>query len=187
VNPLDLPKRKPKRKGISPPTARWQTSDPKRPEARQRPLLPNKLQALEDGKEAEDVVTIKVVGGRGHPGGAFNLKYTGGSLHSYFKQVGLVTIARGSAVYDLSNLAGGRRRSTYVPKPGASIHVGPSEYTPLSHYQRSSRHSEAMDIAANIGGGARVVEIPIGNRSAANKPVAKPKRKGIDGLDLDQI
>lgn len=109
-------------------------------------------------KDAKHHVVIEVRGVKGTHPGAYKVAYQEGqSLGVYLRRLRLKRTACYSAVYDIKATDRGRLRMTYIPNKGSHIVIGSSAIGVATQFQRSS--VDAQRVAANMGGGRRVVEV----------------------------
>lgn len=139
----------------------------KKPKKEPAKKVPNYLgvknEAVRDDEDAEQHITIIVSGLKGVPSGEFRLKWEPGQqLGQYFSRIKLKQTAIYAAVRNPDDLAAGRLRMTYIPKPGMRITVGNARLSSAVHLQRSNHNAES--VARRMGGGARVVEVPLRKR-----------------------
>ncbi len=110
-------------------------------------------------KDAEHHVVIEVRGAKGVHPGKYKLAYKKGcNLGDYLRRLRLKRVACYSAVYDISNKNRGRLRMTYIPNKESHIVMGPGSLGVSTQFQRSS--IDAQRVAARMGGGRKVVEVP---------------------------
>ena len=146
MNPLDLPKWGPKPK-------------PKPFEKKIEHFLGVQNEVVRDDAGADAHITIQVLGGiKGTNPQSYKVAFTEGQpLGQYLGRLKLKRAAAYSAVYDQTDLSRGRCRMSYVPKKGSHITLGRAAVGSATQHQRSSH--DAQKLAANMGGGAKVVEV----------------------------
>jgi hypothetical protein len=144
VNPLHLPK--------------WNIKK-KKPLHEVEHFLGIQNEVVRDDADAKSHITIKAAGGiRGSETQTYKVEHIEGqSLGQYLGRLKLKRAGIYSAVYDQTNLSNGRCRMTYVPKGGAVITIGGAKSGSATHLQRTNH--DAQRIAANMAGGAKVVEV----------------------------
>jgi hypothetical protein len=145
VNPLDIPKWGPKPK-------------PKLLRKRVEQFTGLRNEAVKDDVGADSHITIQVMGGiKGTSSQIYKVAFVEGqSLKQYLGRLKLRRAAIYNAVYDQTNLQAGRCRISYVPTRGSHITIGKSSVGSATQFQRSNH--DAQRVAANMGGGAKVVE-----------------------------
>lgn len=116
-------------------------------------------EAVKDDASASSHITINIAGGiRGNDPQTYKLAYSEGqSLGQYLGRLKLKKAGIYNAVYDQTNLSNGRCRMTYVPRRGSIITIGLARAGSASHLQRTNH--DAQRLAANMGGGAHIVEV----------------------------
>ena len=147
VNPLDLP---------------FGKKPPKPEDLREK--IPHfigvKNEAVRDDAGAQKIITISVSGIKGVPAAAYKLEWVEGQmLGTYLSRLKLKRAAIYAAVRNIDDLERGRLRMTYIPEEGARISVGNSRVSSALQYQRTNHNAES--VARNMGGGAKVVEVPL--------------------------
>lgn len=109
-------------------------------------------------KDAKHHVVIEVRGTKGVHPGIYKLAWQEGQrLGDYLRRLRLKRIACYSAVYDINAKDRGRLRMSYIPTKDSHIVIGSSALGVSTQFQRSS--VDAQRVAANMGGGRRVVEV----------------------------
>lgn len=139
----------------------------KKPKPEPKEKVPSYLgvknEAVRDDETAEQHITIIVNGLKGVPNREFKLRWEPGQqLGKYFSRIKLKQTAIYAAVRNPDNLSAGRLRMTYIPEPGMRITVGNARVSSAVHLQRSNHNAES--VARKMGGGARVVEVPLRKR-----------------------
>jgi len=120
-------------------------------------------EAIRDDQDAEQHVTVIVRGVKGAVDGEYKLKWEPGKpLGDYFSRIKLKQSAVYAAVRDPDHLEKGRLRMHYIPEPGSRVTVGNPRVSSAISLQRSNHNAES--IARKMGGGARVVEVPLRKR-----------------------
>lgn len=145
MNPLDLPN--------------WKKKKPELPTfGRSASHLGLKAEVTIVDKDAEHHVIIEVRGAKGVHPGQYKVAYRKGcSLGDYLRRLRLKRTACYSAVYDINNKKTGRLRMTYVPTETSHIVIGNRGLGVSTQFQRSS--IDAQRVAAQMGGGRKVVEV----------------------------
>jgi hypothetical protein len=109
-------------------------------------------------KDAKHHVIIEVRGVKGTHPGKYKLAYVKGCmLGDYLRRLRLKRTACYSAVYDITNKKTGRLRMTYVPTETSHVVIGNRGLGVSTKFQRTS--IDAQRVAANMGGGRKVVEV----------------------------
>lgn len=152
-----------KKPGLNPLSVPWG----QKPKVAQREPIPSYLglrnEAVRDNASAERFITVSVRGLRGTPEGDYKLEWAeGATLKQYLSQLKLISTAMQCAVRDLTNLEAGRLRMHYIPQEGAKITLGNPSLSSALQFQRSSHDAES--VARKMGGGARVVDVPLPKR-----------------------
>jgi len=149
MNPLRVPW------GKKPPTKKEKSASP--------PFIGIKNEAARENRDASSFVSISVRGVKGAPNGSYLLPWSEGAcLKYYLSQINLITAAIHSAILDDAYPEEGRLRLRYVPKNNSRIKLGAPSVGAALQYQRSSH--DAQRIAYRMGGGTKVVEMPLSKR-----------------------
>lgn len=144
MNPLSLPD--------------WKKPKEKDPRTGNNQSLGLKAEAVMFDKDAKHHVVIEVRGTKGVHPGIYKLAWQEGQrLGDYLRRLRLKRIACYSAVYDINAKDRGRLRMSYIPTKDSHIVIGSSALGVSTQFQRSS--VDAQRVAANMGGGRRVVEV----------------------------
>lgn len=152
-----------KKPGLNPLSVPWGQKPKVEPKETAPSYLGLRNEAVRDNAQAAKSITIAVHGLKGTPNGEYRLEWIEGTtLKQYLSQLKLVGTAMRSAVRDQTHLEMGRLRMHYIPEEGAQITLGSSSLSSALQFQRSSHNAE--DVALKMGGGARVVDVPLPKR-----------------------
>jgi len=139
----------------------------KKPHVEEKPTVPSFIgvrnEAVRDSANAKNIITVHVRSIKGVPDGEYRLEWVEGTtLKQYLTQVKLVSAAMHAAVRDTTNPSVGRVRMHYIPEPGAHITLGSPSVSSALQFQRSNH--DAQNLARRMGGGERIVEMPLGRK-----------------------
>lgn len=144
MNPLSLPD--------------WNKPKEEDPRTGNNQSLGLKAEAVMLDKDAKHHVVIEVRGAKGVHPGVYKLAWQEGRpLGDYLRRLRVKRAACYSAVYDINAKNRGRLRMSYIPNQDSHIVIGSSALGVANQFQRSS--VDAQRVAANMGGGRKVVEV----------------------------